>query len=208
MWDWILSNFVKNRKNCEAIGVDPSPHGAGVKFWNGKDSKIHNSHIIQAGGESLPFPAEDFDVVFSSHVLEHVLDQVKVLQEMKRVLKKEGILIIGVPTHHMAWIQLISSVLFTTHLRLMKYFIGILDRSYSLRFVNVLIPPSHSYENKTVLYDLKYYRPKIWESLIKDEFKIKERIFPALYAYPDFIQLFKPRKLRGIGSSVYFICHK
>lgn len=44
-----------------------------------------------------PFPSEHFDLVFLNHVLEHVGDVVKVMEEIHRVLKPGGRAVIQVP---------------------------------------------------------------------------------------------------------------
>ncbi|MBD1805026.1 class I SAM-dependent methyltransferase [Microcoleus sp. FACHB-SPT15] len=46
---------------------------------------------------SLPFKNEEFDLVFASHVLEHIKDDLKAISEIKRVLKPGGIAILPVP---------------------------------------------------------------------------------------------------------------
>ena len=70
----------------------------------GKDSiSIHpeaiNLDLNYPGydGTTIPFQDETFDAVYSSHVLEHVSDEMKTIQEMFRVLKINGFLIIVVP---------------------------------------------------------------------------------------------------------------
>jgi hypothetical protein len=44
-----------------------------------------------------PFPDESFDIIYCSHVLEHVPDDRKAMQEMRRVLKQDGWAIFMVP---------------------------------------------------------------------------------------------------------------
>ncbi|MBW9222689.1 methyltransferase domain-containing protein [Methanothermococcus sp. SCGC AD-155-C09] len=43
---------------------------------------------------NLPFKDDSFDLIFCINVLEHVIDYKRALREMKRVLKKEGVLIV------------------------------------------------------------------------------------------------------------------
>jgi len=52
---------------------------------------------VCASAEHLPFPDEVFDLVLSQEVLEHVRDPFQAMSEMKRVLKKGGILYCQVP---------------------------------------------------------------------------------------------------------------
>lgn len=47
--------------------------------------------------QKLPFPDQSFDVVYASHVLEHIRDDIKALSEIHRVLKADGIAILPVP---------------------------------------------------------------------------------------------------------------
>jgi 2-polyprenyl-3-methyl-5-hydroxy-6-metoxy-1,4-benzoquinol methylase len=50
----------------------------------------------------LNFPDETFDVVICTEVLEHIFEYEKVVQQLKRVLKKGGLLIINFP-HESLW---------------------------------------------------------------------------------------------------------
>jgi SAM-dependent methyltransferase len=45
----------------------------------------------------LPFENETYDVVFASHVLEHIRDDEQALSEIRRVLKADGMAILPVP---------------------------------------------------------------------------------------------------------------
>ncbi len=53
--------------------------------------------IVQAAGETLPFADETFDFVFSNEVIEHVADDALAVQEMVRVLKRDGRMLIFCP---------------------------------------------------------------------------------------------------------------
>ncbi len=52
---------------------------------------------VQADVTDLPFKDNEFDVVLCNHVLEHVLDDKKAMQELYRVLKKGGLGIFQIP---------------------------------------------------------------------------------------------------------------
>jgi len=56
-----------------------------------------DAHLIMTDLENIPFPDRYFDVVFSNGVMEHYKNLCKPLTEQRRVLKDEGILVIGVP---------------------------------------------------------------------------------------------------------------
>lgn len=46
---------------------------------------------------NIPYPDETFDIIYCSHVLEHIPDDKKALRELNRVLKNNGWAIILVP---------------------------------------------------------------------------------------------------------------
>jgi len=59
--------------------------------------KIPEGNFAKENICNLKFPDNAFDIVLSSDVIEHLKKQDKMLKEIKRVLKKEGITIIGTP---------------------------------------------------------------------------------------------------------------
>ena len=70
--------------------------------------KIHSDHYVTADIESplakvkmdihqIPFDQDTFDVVLCNHVLEHVDDDIKAMNEIHRVLKPKGFAILQVP---------------------------------------------------------------------------------------------------------------
>lgn len=198
----------KKDRNCAITGVDPEPQKHGVGRYEKERINIE-LQIVKGFSENLPFEKESFDVVYSSHVLEHVNNENETLKEFKRVLKNKGVVIIGVPTSSMAIINFFSQVLFTTHIKIYEFFRFFLTQGSINRLISIFRIPSHSTPRaNSIWYDILYYRTKRWENLIKSEFEIEQKIYPLFYPYPDYIQLFKPKKLKNMGSSVFFICKK
>ena len=52
---------------------------------------------VKADITNLPFEDDSFDVIFCNHVLEHIPDDTKAMQELYRVLKKGGMGIFQIP---------------------------------------------------------------------------------------------------------------
>jgi ubiquinone/menaquinone biosynthesis C-methylase UbiE len=189
---------------CDAIGVDPNPGGHGVGRY---DYNLKND-IVAAEAEKLPFNDNTFDLIFCSHVLEHVNDEQQSLREMKRVLKNDGVLIIGMPTSSMAWINFFTELLFTSHMRFVNFFFKPFINTGYGKFINVFLPISHSSPNKTILYDFEHYQSNNWRKIVSREFVITNKKLPLLYSNPSMIQLFKMKKCKHFSSSVFFICKK
>lgn len=193
--------------NCEVEGIDADPgsHGVGRFIKN----MVDTVPIKQGFAENLPYENETFDVVYSSHVLEHVNDEAKSLAEMKRVLKKDGVLIIGMPTSNMATLNYISQLIFTTHIKIYEFFRNIFSKNVLNNFIKIFRIPSHSYpRGNSIWYDILHYRISNWQNTIEREFKVKKVVKPCFYPYPDYPQLFKIYRSKFFSSSVFFICKK
>ncbi|MEO1084018.1 MAG: class I SAM-dependent methyltransferase, partial [Acidobacteriota bacterium] len=54
-------------------------------------------HFQLVDSETLPFDDDFFDLVLSHHVIEHVADQGRHLDEMRRVVKPDGTCYLGTP---------------------------------------------------------------------------------------------------------------
>lgn len=89
-----LSKFAKN-----VVGVDISAEA--VKHAS---SKYKNSNLSYLQGTATKIPLEDHsvDVVVSFETIEHMehQDQIIFMAEIKRVLKKDGLLIVSTPDKH------------------------------------------------------------------------------------------------------------
>lgn len=82
--------FMSNWFDADVIGIDIN-----TDFFKSVDNK---KVILKKGnGEKLEFEDNQFDMVFSYHVLEHIRNWNLVLSEVKRCLKPDGICLIGTP---------------------------------------------------------------------------------------------------------------
>jgi ubiquinone/menaquinone biosynthesis C-methylase UbiE len=102
---WGINFIVWTRKyNIDGYGLEPDGLGFESSYKISKRlvkcNAIDENRIINASGENIPFSDNTFDVVFSTNVLEHVENPVKVLSEALRVLKPGGILQIIYPNYH------------------------------------------------------------------------------------------------------------
>jgi SAM-dependent methyltransferase len=84
--------------------------GLEYDFERAAEARKNSSHIINAAGESIPFPASTFDLILSHEVLEHVQDDHAAICEMVSALKPGGRIVMFVPnrgypfeTHGIYW---------------------------------------------------------------------------------------------------------
>lgn len=92
----VLSVLIAKNGVKKIVGVDISdPNIKKAKELAG-EGDISNAEFIVGDSENLPFPENSFDVVVSSHVLEHLPSFDKGLEEIYRVTKNRAI--IAVPT--------------------------------------------------------------------------------------------------------------
>lgn len=80
------------------IGIDINPR-------NIKKAKkhAHSAKVVLADIEKLPFKKETFTTIVSTEVIEHQPDPKPTVTELKRVLKKDGVLIGSVPAISPIW---------------------------------------------------------------------------------------------------------
>lgn len=82
---WFLSNIKKKYPASKCVGVDK--YKEAVRYGN---KKYKNMKLKQADAHKLPFKAKTFELVICTEVLEHVEDPKIVLQEIERVLTRNG----------------------------------------------------------------------------------------------------------------------
>ena len=87
----------------DGYGVEPGGEGFNQGFLASRKLLAANGmdpeRVRNTGGESLPFPDESFDIVYSSNVLEHTEDPAQVLKESIRVLRRGGVLHMEMPNY-------------------------------------------------------------------------------------------------------------
>jgi len=81
-------------------GVEPSEHAA--RFAR---DVMGLEHVRQSIFDPNDWPAESFDVIYSHHVIEHVSDLSGFVDGMYRLLKPNGLVVIGTENHHNIWVQ-------------------------------------------------------------------------------------------------------
>ncbi len=80
------------RMGFHVTGIDPSSQSINIAIGHSKKNNLKIKYEI-GEGEFLPYKNNFFDVVFCCDVLEHVRDLPKVISEISRVLKPDGVFI-------------------------------------------------------------------------------------------------------------------
>ncbi len=83
------AGYLHHLLGAEVHGVDIDKE---FEPWGIKYASLHNYD-----GKRLPYPDGYFDAVYSYHVLEHVQDVPLMLTEIRRVIRQNGFVYVGVP---------------------------------------------------------------------------------------------------------------
>lgn len=73
------------------FGVEADAQAAGCA------ARVSGAEVVCARAEEVNYPASSFDVVTMWHVLEHLHDPKRALRRLRRALRRDGLLIVGVP---------------------------------------------------------------------------------------------------------------
>lgn len=95
--DGVFTKILKDSFKSEVYGIDISKKA--LKKAQKRGIKIKNYDI---DGKKLPFKNNYFDLVICGDVIEHIINTSKLIKEVKRILKKGGIVIASVPNFS-AW---------------------------------------------------------------------------------------------------------
>lgn len=122
-WGYLLKSILDRYPSCKCTGIDSSQRLI-------MNTKIENCNLGRADARNLPFHDESFEVVFILDVLEHIEEKDIVINEIHRVLKKNGIVILSGPTE--SWFYKFCRFLWLrkTHLASHKYTIYQLETGF------------------------------------------------------------------------------
>jgi len=180
--------------------------------------------IVPYDGENIPFTDNDFDVVFSSNVLEHIYNLEKIQDEIKRVLKPGGLAIHVLPTA--SWRIWTSLTNYVYIMKLLTNYISNIfyksDNSLSplyeknefnkkianyglkRKIFRLLIPPKHG-ERGNVLTETFYFSRFFWLPLFERTGWHVEKYFPNRILYTDFVALVPKLSLKTRRSLSLFL---
>lgn len=169
--DGLFLVAISELSSCELHGLDGDERNIRLarNYLNNKAVKLVRGDITD-----LPYKDEYFDKIYCTEVLEHVSDDEKAVQEMRRVLRKNGTLIVTVPNHNYPFLwdpmnKILEGLtgkhiqggfwagIWAMHLRLYKFseIIQLIEKSgfkikNSLALTHYCIPFNH-----VILYGLK-----------------------------------------------------
>jgi SAM-dependent methyltransferase len=86
------------QRNHESIGLDIDKGSIKRAVKASELGRFQNVHYVVGDAGNLPFKSNVFKAVLCSQTLEHLLDHLRCMDEMRRVTLKNGWLIVSVPT--------------------------------------------------------------------------------------------------------------
>jgi len=154
----------------EAIGrnsKDIIPYGIDVSFRNAKFSRDKGFKALQAASEKLPFKKGFFDAIFFMEVYEHVINKDSAMEEIHRVLKRNGLLFMTTPNKF--WVLPYIPILRGNHKRIYQIVDGKFSpfriykklRQKGFRIIDRLnsgpiLGPKYDTESRFGLYNLPF----------------------------------------------------
>lgn len=100
---FLLPGLAARCRDVDGVDLSPVMH-----YTQGMLDKrgLHNVKLTQADVLHLPFAAQTFEVAACMSVIEHIPDPRAALEELARVLRDDGTLILGYPLEHWVFMAL------------------------------------------------------------------------------------------------------
>lgn len=174
------------RKKCKLFGIDISK-----SQLNRTRQYIDETKLVDVDHEKIPYPANSFDIIIISEVLEHLFFPEHVLDEAQRLLKKNGYLLLTFPNS--GALQLRLSLLILGHSPLLNY-----------------------YQNKA---HIRFYNTKDIDNILGNNFTKVEELglgsflfdrwnFPTKIITPRILQFFGNKFLKGLSLGTLLLLQK
>jgi SAM-dependent methyltransferase len=94
---FVLQGVARSFPESRLVGIEIYPDGIAFAA-----ERIKGGEFMQVDARQIPFTAE-FDAVGSFDVIEHIEEDVAVLQQIYTALKPDGLLLLTVPQHRWLW---------------------------------------------------------------------------------------------------------
>ncbi len=91
-----LKKIKNSRTDADCYALDRSPVAIEL-------AKKEFPNACVADCENTPFKDKEFDLIYSSGVMEHLGEEAAFLAEMRRILKDDGLLVTFVPARYSLW---------------------------------------------------------------------------------------------------------
>lgn len=130
-------------------GTDRSFSALKYSFQNGLNK------VVESDSYHLPFKENTFDLVTMLDVLEHVKNDLRALKELKRVLKKNSMILITVPAYQFLWSE--HDIALSHYRRYNSHGLAIVLKEAGFRisrisyFISILFPIILAYRSITKL---------------------------------------------------------
>ena len=98
-WTRILAPYLQQDAEITAVDNDKKWYVENLELEHYFSGKAQNFSLMKGDAQKLPFPDSSFDFVTCQTVLIHLPEPQKAIQEMKRVLKNDGILLCVEPNN-------------------------------------------------------------------------------------------------------------
>lgn len=136
----IMTNLLSEHF-LETIGIDIDEEG--IKYSNENFKNDHLSFIAD-DAMNLSFPENSFDVINCSHIYEHVPDSKKLMSEIYRVLKPNGVCFFAAGNRF---------VFMEAHYRLPL--LSIIPKELAHKYIKLFNKADYYYENHLTYWELK-----------------------------------------------------
>lgn len=153
---YLLEQIIKNIdiNQIELFGMDISQNRIALAKKRLNNYKNAISLNIE-NAERLSYSDNQFDIIISIETLEHLINPQKAINEIKRITKNEGKIIITVPSRHMSFLSSFKSPAFINPLIWIETLIGL--------YLPQILPPFHN-----------LYQPKKTETVVHRAFTFSD----------------------------------